>query len=174
MCVRGLSQCISVLSHVFVPRFGGCSVFIHTTRTTTRSLLRTRPFRVALTERLIKKLGGSGKWDSWHVADTRSYIILCEVGDRSCHYWISTASLSRHTTQTATDARGRQDGERGGRTKAGRERDTEEEVEGKGMREGRKEGREPRWLYKIGKRLEIRNTLSFVWVQVWELFCSGR
>ncbi|CAB1444042.1 unnamed protein product [Pleuronectes platessa] len=33
-----------------------------------------------------------------------------------------------------------------GRTKAGRERDTEEEVEGKGWW---KEGREPKWLYKI-------------------------
>lgn len=40
----------------------------------------------------------------------RSYIIVGEAGDRSCHYWISTASFSLHTTQSATNACGKRDG----------------------------------------------------------------
>lgn len=65
----------------------------------------------------------------------KSYIIVCEAGDRSCHYWISTASLSLHTTQSATNACGQREmeGEEGerprksGRTKAGRDGDVEGE-----------------------------------------------
>ena len=47
----------------------------------------------------------------------RLYIIVCEAGDRSCHYWISTASLSLHTTQSAANACGQRDErEKGERT----------------------------------------------------------
>ena len=55
----------------------------------------------------------------------RSYIILCEAGDRSCHYWISTASLSPHMTQSAANASGQRDegkGKRGKRDARGKGR----------------------------------------------------
>lgn len=67
----------------------------------------------------------------------RSYIIVCEAGDRSCHYWISTASLNLHTTQSAANACGQKRWREGGRSekdkKAGRERDAEGKRQGEGV-----------------------------------------
>lgn len=45
-----------------------------------------------------------------HDALWRSYIIVREAADRSCHYWINTASFSLHTTQSAANACGQRDG----------------------------------------------------------------
>lgn len=75
----------------------------------------------------------------------RSYIIVCEAGDRSCHYWISAASLSLYTTQSAVNACGQRDGgregkgdlRRKGRAKTEMERGVEVEMERKGQGEGR-------------------------------------
>lgn len=74
------------------------------------------------------------------------YIIVREAGDRTCHYWISTASLSLHMTQSATNACGQRDGGSGetkiteqrriGGTKAVRERYVVAEMKGKRQGEG--------------------------------------
>lgn len=66
----------------------------------------------------------------------RSYIIVGEAGDRSCHYWISTASFSLHTTQSATNACGKRDGGGG----VGRE-----QMRIRAMKAGREEMQRLRW-----------------------------
>lgn len=98
----------------------------------------------------------------------RSYIILCEAGDRSCHYWISIASLSLHTTQSAANACGQRDGVEGSgkkeRTEEERkdkswegERDGEEEMEAEGADNGVKEEREPTVEGRKRKKTEIES-----------------
>lgn len=67
----------------------------------------------------------------------RSYITVCEAGNRSCHYWISAASLSLCTTQSAANACGQRDGGRGKREVRGKRMDKSWEG-GVDVEEGRK------------------------------------